>query len=64
MAAVNPIELQKALGKADYPASGEELADLAQRNHAKGELIDTLKTLGGKRFDGPDQVQKAVFHGK
>ncbi len=40
----NPIEVQKHLKGANYPASGEELASIAQGNDAPGELVDRLQS--------------------
>lgn len=61
MAELNPIELQKALKGADYPASRDDLVALAKRNGADNTLVQKLTKSGSKRFDGPNEVQKAVF---
>ncbi|CAL9364253.1 MULTISPECIES: DUF2795 domain-containing protein [Streptomyces] len=57
----NPIELQKALGGVDYPADRESLVKNAKEKGAKKEVIDELSSLKKDRFDGPDDVSKAVF---
>jgi hypothetical protein len=57
---VNPIELQKYLKSADYPASKEELIDLAERNGAPNEVVEALQAAHGEQFDGPDAVQAAL----
>ncbi|MGK5451325.1 DUF2795 domain-containing protein [Streptomyces radiopugnans] len=57
----NPIELQKALGGVDYPADRESLVKNAKEKGAKKEVIDELSSLEKDRFDGPDDVSKAVF---
>ena len=41
----NPVEVQKHLKGADYPASGEELASLAESNNAPEELVEELRSL-------------------
>ncbi|KAF4408688.1 MULTISPECIES: DUF2795 domain-containing protein [Streptomyces] len=64
MAKPNPIELQKALKGADYPADRESLASLAEKNGADSGLVDKISHLGQKEFTGPDQVEKAVFRDK
>ncbi|MFE1786511.1 DUF2795 domain-containing protein [Streptomyces sp. NPDC059506] len=64
MAAINPIDLQKALKGAGYPADRDALVSLARDNGADSQLVDRLAELGQDSFDGPDQVQKAVFHSK
>jgi hypothetical protein len=57
----NPIELQKALKGAEYPADRESLAELARSNGADDSLVEQLANAGKDRFDGPDDVQKTVF---
>ncbi|CAL9652928.1 DUF2795 domain-containing protein [Streptomyces sp. Tu 3180] len=61
MADVSPIDLQKALKGADYPASRDDLVSLARDNGADDNLVQKLTQAGTKRFDGPNDVQKAVF---
>ncbi|MFI1936242.1 DUF2795 domain-containing protein [Streptomyces purpureus] len=61
MAKPNPIDVQKALKGAEYPASAEDLASLAKRNGADDTVVEKLQGSGTKRYDGPDDVQKAVF---
>ncbi|WP_150242772.1 DUF2795 domain-containing protein [Nocardiopsis quinghaiensis] len=61
MASVNPIDLQKALKGADYPASRDDLASLAKDNGADSGLVERISNVKTDRFDGPDDVQKAVF---
>ena len=39
-------EVQKALKGADYPADGDDLADLADSNDASQEIVDALRGLG------------------
>ena len=57
---VNPIELQKHLKGADYPASKDELVELAESNDAPREIVDALRNAGDETFDGPDQVMRAL----
>lgn len=64
MATISPIDLQKALKGAEYPTSLDDLVSLAQGNGADDDLIEELKNSGNDRFDGPDDVQKAVFKNK
>ncbi|MFH9130016.1 DUF2795 domain-containing protein [Streptomyces griseoaurantiacus] len=61
MASVSPIDLQKALKGADYPASRDDLVELARNNGADDALVDKLSNSGVSEFDGPNKVQKAVF---
>jgi hypothetical protein len=39
-------EVQKALKGADYPADGDDLADLAESNDADQEIVDALRGIG------------------
>jgi hypothetical protein len=60
---VNPIELQKHLKGADYPASKDELVDLAESNGAPAEVVEALRNAPRDEFDGPDEVQAALGEG-
>ena len=57
---VNPIEVQRYLKGADYPTSGEQLADLAEGNGAPQEIVDRLRGLGGGELSGPDTVMERL----
>jgi hypothetical protein len=57
----NPIELQKSLAGASYPSSKEQLIERAKANGANQDVLADLKKLPDREFDGPDQVQKAIF---
>ncbi|MEU9925637.1 DUF2795 domain-containing protein [Streptomyces griseoluteus] len=61
MADLSPIDLQKALKGADYPASRDDLVSVARSNGADDKVVDKLEHAGKRRFDGPNDVQKAVF---
>ncbi|MFI6435256.1 DUF2795 domain-containing protein [Streptomyces sp. NPDC050759] len=61
MAANSPIDVQKALKGADYPASRDDLVSLAKSNGADDNIIDKLSNTQTQRFDGPNDVQKAIF---
>jgi len=49
-------DVQKALKGADYPASGEELARLAEDNGADSELAEKLRDID--EASGPDDVMR------
>lgn len=51
-------EVQKALKGADYPATGDDLAALAEGNGADAELVDALR--GMREVDGPNGVMKEL----
>jgi len=57
---VNPIEVQKHLRGADYPATREDLVSLAQDNGAPNDVVQALEGAGRDRFDGPDDVMEAL----
>ncbi|MFJ7147612.1 DUF2795 domain-containing protein [Streptomyces sp. NPDC100445] len=61
MASISPIDLQKALKGASYPASRDDLVTLAEDNGADGTLVQKLSDAPTDQFDGPNDVQKAVF---
>jgi hypothetical protein len=61
MAEVNPIDVQRALSGADYPADKNDLVERARHNGADDTLVKALHDAPQDRFDGPDQVQKAIF---
>jgi len=48
-------EVQKYLKGADYPMSGEQLAELAKKNGAEPELVEALAGL--PEVSGPNRVQ-------
>ena len=57
---VNPIELQRYLKGAEYPASKQDLIALAEQNGAPMEILEALQAADGEQFDGPDAVQEAI----
>ncbi len=56
----NPIEMQKYLKGANYPASKDDLVSTAENNSAPGEVVEQLRAIGGNEFSGPDQVMAAL----
>ncbi|MDT0317618.1 DUF2795 domain-containing protein [Streptomyces millisiae] len=61
MAKTNPIEVQQALKGAAYPADKNALVDRAKQNHANSGLVHQLEELPSKQFNGPNDVEKAIF---
>ncbi|MDQ0774766.1 hypothetical protein QF026_003232 [Streptomyces aurantiacus] len=45
----------------DYPANRDDLVALAKENGADDALVEKLSNTGTEQFDGPNEVQKAVF---
>ncbi|GGX70616.1 DUF2795 domain-containing protein [Streptomyces anandii] len=62
MADLSPIELQKALSGMDYPTDKQHLVDRARKNKADDKIVSRLDGLKKDHFDGPNEVQKAVFN--
>jgi hypothetical protein len=60
MASVNPIQLEKYLKGVDYPANKNDLIKHAQQNGADQQVLDTLKQLPDRTFEGPSGVSKAI----
>jgi len=52
-------DVQKALKGADYPMSGEQLAELAQSNGADEGLVEALRGIR-REVDGPNGVMKEL----
>ena len=53
-------EVQKALKGVDYPASRDDLAAHAERNGADRELVDALRNMSKRSFEGPNAVMKEL----
>ncbi|KRV50018.1 hypothetical protein AQ490_17470 [Wenjunlia vitaminophila] len=58
----SPIDIQKALHGAGYPAKAKDLAALARRNGADDRIVEMIEKSGQEQFDRPSEVQKAIFH--
>jgi Protein of unknown function (DUF2795) len=63
MARMSPIDVQKALKGAHYPAKGKELAKVAEDNGADRDLIRELQAHSKETYDGPNDVQKVFGKG-
>ena len=58
---VSPIDIQKALGGMDYPASKDDIVKHASDNGGDEAVIDALKGIDDREYEGPSGVSKAVF---
>ena len=56
----SPAAVQSALKGADYPASKDDLVQLAQRNGAPQEIMEKIRDLPGQRFDSAADVMQAI----
>jgi hypothetical protein len=52
-------EVQRALKGADYPMSGSQLAELAQRNGGSRELVEELSKID-RQVEGPTAVMQEL----
>jgi Protein of unknown function (DUF2795) len=58
---VSPIDIQKALGGMDYPAKKDDIVKHAQDHGGDKEVIDALKKIEDREYEGPSGVSAAVF---
>ncbi|MDT0346377.1 DUF2795 domain-containing protein [Streptomyces litchfieldiae] len=61
MGKTSPIDVQKALKNAHYPSDKSELVQTAKKNGADKRLVKKIANLDQERFDGPNDVEKAMF---
>jgi hypothetical protein len=55
--APSPVDVQKALKGADYPASRDDLIDLARENEAPDDVVDELEdNLEDDEYESPAAV--------
>ena len=57
---VNPVQVQKFLGGIDYPASKQDLIKTAKSHGADERVLNLLKKLPDKKYEGPTGVTKAL----
>jgi hypothetical protein len=57
----SPIDIQKALSGMDYPASKDQIVQHAESHGADGEVLDALKGIDDREYEGPSGVSSAVF---
>jgi Protein of unknown function (DUF2795) len=58
---VSPIDIQKALSGMDYPARKEDIVGHAEQNGADSEIVEALKKIEDREYEGPSGVSSAVF---
>jgi hypothetical protein len=58
---VSPIDIQKALGGMDYPASKEQIVQHARDHGAGDEVVTALEKIEDREYEGPSGVSSAVF---
>ena len=57
----SPIDIQKALKGMDYPASKDQIVAHAEQNGADSEILDALRGIDDREYEGPSGVSSAVF---
>lgn len=57
---VNPIQVQKLLSGVDYPAGRDDLIEHAREQGADDAVLQTLRDLPDREYDGPNAVSKAI----
>ena len=58
---VSPIDVQKALGGMDYPATKEQIVEHAQQHGGSDDVVEALKNIEDREYEGPSGVSSAVF---
>jgi hypothetical protein len=58
---VSPIDIQKALGGMDYPARKDDIVRHAEQNGADQEVLEALRRIEDREYEGPSGVSSAVF---
>jgi hypothetical protein len=58
---VSPIDIQKALAGMDYPASRADIVAHAEQQGGDKEVVDALKRIEDREYEGPSGVSSAVF---
>jgi Protein of unknown function (DUF2795) len=59
----NPVQLQKFLKGVDYPASKDELVRHAKDNGADETVLEALRALPDRQYDGPNAVSQELGRG-
>lgn len=54
---------EKYLDGITWPVSKDELVDAVQRNGGNEEVVNKVKSLGGDRFDGPQDILQGLLGG-
>lgn len=57
---VNPVQVQKFLKSVDYPASKQDLINVAKKEGADENVLATLELLPDREYDGPVGVSREI----
>ncbi len=58
MAKVNPVQAQKFLEGMDYSARKQELVEHAEQQGADEIVLEVLRQIPAREYDGPNAVSK------
>lgn len=58
--AVNPIQVEKYLKGADYPANKQNLLECAENNSAPQDITECLSCLPEKEYNSPAEVNQEI----
>ncbi len=58
MAKVNPVHAQEFLEGMDYPARKQELVEHAEQQGADENVLEVLRQIPDREYDGPNAVSK------
>ncbi|WP_369139892.1 DUF2795 domain-containing protein [Modestobacter versicolor] len=58
---VSPIDVQEALGGIDHPATKEDVVEHAQDNGGPDDVVQALRGIEDREYEGPSGVSAAVF---
>jgi hypothetical protein len=60
MSKANPIEVQKYLAGVDYPAGRDDLVRAAESNGADAAMLELLRGLPDRTYEGPSGISKEL----
>ena len=58
---VSPIDIQKALGGIDHPATKDDIVEHAQDHGGGDDVVEALQGIDDREYDGPSGVSESVF---
>jgi hypothetical protein len=58
---VSPIDIQRVLSGMDYPARKDDILRHAEQNGGDREVLEALKKIDDREYEGPSGVSSAVF---
>ena len=61
MAEISPVDLERALAGADYPADLGTLVNCARRNGAPAIIVRRLEAMEQTHFESPADLNRAVI---